>query len=78
MPAALKELVVECWAPAMDDRPDFAAITRRLEHIDKGMPEVRGRPRLRRTCGPIVWAFFAVCAKKTQQAAEPTSIVQWR
>lgn len=41
MPTALKELVTQCWAPVMDDRPDFGTITRRLEHIAKALPEVR-------------------------------------
>lgn len=41
VPTALKELVTECWAPVMDDRPDFGTITRRLEHIAKALPEVR-------------------------------------
>ncbi len=39
VPGAVKELVTECWAPAMDDRPDFPTIARRLEHISKGLPE---------------------------------------
>lgn len=44
MPTGLKELVTECWSPAMDDRPDFGTITRRLEHIAKALPEVRHLP----------------------------------
>ena len=27
------ELVEECWAPAMEDRPDFKDITKRFEII---------------------------------------------
>lgn len=33
MPERLVELVQECWAPAIDDRPDFAAVTKRFELI---------------------------------------------
>jgi hypothetical protein len=47
VPTGLKDLVTECWSPAMDDRPDFGTITRRLEHIAKALPEVW---RLPRTC----------------------------
>lgn len=49
VPTALKELVSECWAPVMGDRPDFGAITRRLEHIAKALPEVRHAPMGRAT-----------------------------
>lgn len=35
----VKQLVAECWAPAMDDRPDFATIACRLEVIVKELPE---------------------------------------
>ena len=38
VPGAVRALVSECWAPAMDDRPDFPTIARRLEHISKGLP----------------------------------------
>lgn len=33
VPAQLVELVQECWAPAIDDRPDFSVIAMRFEHI---------------------------------------------
>jgi len=33
VPSALVELVEECWAPAMEDRPDFKDITKRFEII---------------------------------------------
>lgn len=33
MPPALVELVEECWAPDMEDRPDFKDITKRFEII---------------------------------------------
>lgn len=33
IPVALVELVQECWAPAIDDRPDFTDITKRFQMI---------------------------------------------
>ena len=33
VPSALVELVEECWAPAMEDRPDFKDITNRFQII---------------------------------------------
>ena len=33
VPPALVELVEECWAPSMEDRPDFKDITQRFQII---------------------------------------------
>ena len=39
MPDDVRALVGKCWAPAPDDRPDFAAITQRL-HAPRSPPPV--------------------------------------
>lgn len=39
VPQSVKELVEECWAPAMGDRPEFSSIARRLEAIIQKLPE---------------------------------------
>ena len=38
MPAELKQLVEDCWAPSYDARPDFNAVCDRLEAAQKGLP----------------------------------------
>lgn len=38
MPAELKKLVEDCWAPQFDARPDFNAICDRLEKAQKLLP----------------------------------------
>ncbi len=38
VPAELKQLVEDCWAPSYDARPDFNAVCDRLEAAQKGLP----------------------------------------
>ncbi|KAK9838136.1 hypothetical protein WJX81_003291 [Elliptochloris bilobata] len=38
VPAALKQLVEDCWAPNFDARPDFNTVCDRLEAVQKALP----------------------------------------
>lgn len=38
VPAELKQLVEECWAPDFERRPSFPALIKRLEAVLKSLP----------------------------------------
>ena len=38
MPAELKAVVEDCWAPSFDARPDFNTVCDRLEAVQKALP----------------------------------------